>query len=88
MQRILGKTFGIVLASLCLVSTVAMAQPRSMVCTKMNEMGRCIEAKAPGQKVIVTKKERLGNTVKKTKCITTEDGTRTCTKVIRETRAQ
>jgi hypothetical protein len=81
MLRTIGKTFGIALASMCLASTLAIAQaaPQTMVCTKVDPNGFCVEAKAPDEKMIVVKAEGVKIGEKMT-CITT-GGSTTCTKV-------
>jgi len=80
---------GIALASLCLVSTLATAQPASpgqpmtapgqtMTCTKVDASGYCVEAKAKDDKLVVIRTEgvKVGESVS---CTTTGTST-TCTK--------
>ena len=82
MRRITGKTFGMAIASMCLFSALAMAQPvvpsQTLVCTKVDINGYCIEAQAPDNKTVEV---RVGD-VKVSEKITcvTENGLRTCTK--------
>jgi hypothetical protein len=73
------QKLGIAMASLCLVSTLAMAQPQTMVCTKVDPNGFCVEAKAPDEKMIVIKTEGVKIGEKMT-CTTTGSSTM-CTKV-------
>ncbi len=81
MLRKIGKTFGLAMASMCLVSSLAIAQnaPKMMVCTKVDMSGNCVEAKAPDDKMIVVKAEgvKVGEQIT---CVTTGTST-TCTKV-------
>jgi hypothetical protein len=83
MVRTISKTCGIALASLCLASTLAMAQPaapgQTMTCTKVDASGYCVEAKAKDDKVITIRTEgvKVGESVN---CTTTGTST-TCTKV-------
>ena len=83
MLRTIGKTVGMAIAGMCLVSTLAMAQTSApgqpLVCTKVDSSGYCIEAKAPDEKLIVVKVEsvKIGE---KITCVTA-GGTTTCTKV-------
>jgi len=88
MLRNIGKAFGIAMAMMCLVSTLAMAQPsppgQPMVCTKVDSSGYCIEAKAPDNKVIVIKTEGV-KVDEKITCVTTGSST-TCTKVTTTTK--
>jgi hypothetical protein len=83
MLRTIGKTFGLALASMCLVSTLAMAQTsapgQTLVCTKVDTSGYCIEAKAQDDKVIVIKAEGV-KVAEQISCVTTGTTT-TCTKV-------
>jgi len=81
MLRNIGKTFGIAMAMMCLVSTLAMAQaaPQTMVCTKIDTSGNCVEAKAPDNKMIVIKTEGV-KVAEQVSCVTTGTST-TCTKV-------
>lgn len=80
MLRTIGKTFGMAMASLCLVSTLAMAQSKPWVCTKVDMAGFCVEAKAPDEKLIVVKTEgvKIGEHMT---CVTTGSST-SCTKVV------
>jgi len=83
MLRTIGKMFGMAIAGMCLVSTLAMAQPmppgQTMTYTKVDASGFCIEAKAKDDKMIVIKTEgvKVGEQVS---CVTTGTST-TCTKV-------
>ena len=83
MLRTIGKTFGMAIAGMCLVSTLAMAQSSApgqpLVCTKVDMSGFCIEAKAPDEKMIVVKVEgvKIGE---KITCVTA-GGNTTCTRV-------
>jgi hypothetical protein len=83
MLRTIGKTFGMAIAGLCVVSTLAMAQPvapgQTMTCTKVDASGYCVEAKAKDDKVITIRTEgvKVGESVT---CTTTGTST-TCTKV-------
>ena len=80
MRHTLGKACGGAMAILCMVSTLAMAQGQTMVCTKVNDRGSCIEAKGPDGKIGVVKGEgvKVGETMT---CITAPGGDLTCTKV-------
>ena len=83
MLQKIGKTFGMAIAGMCLISTLAMAQPtapgQTMTCTKVDSSGFCIEAKAKDDKMIVIKTEgvKVGEQVS---CVTTGTST-TCTRV-------
>ncbi len=85
MLRTIGKTFGMTLAGLCLVSGLAMAQTppsapgQTMVCTKVDASGYCIEAKAQDDKMVTVRVEGVKVSEKVT-CVTTGTTT-TCTKV-------
>lgn len=83
MLRTIGKAVGMALAGLCLVSTVAMAQIPApgvpMVCTKIDTMGNCIEAKGIDEKMVTVRVEGLKVSEKMT-CVTAGIST-TCTKV-------
>jgi hypothetical protein len=78
------RQLGIALSGLCLVSTMAIAQQMpapgmEMVCTKVDAMGNCIEAKGTDEKMVVVKGEKI-KVGEKMKCVM-KDGTTTCTKV-------
>jgi hypothetical protein len=77
------RTLGMALAGMCLVSTLAMAQPtapgQEMVCTKVDASGYCVEAKAQDDKVITVRVEGVKMSEKMT-CVTSGTTT-TCTKV-------
>lgn len=86
----IGKTFGMALAGMCLVSTLAMAQSQSsspstmppsreMVCTKVDAGGYCIEAKGTDDKMMTIRAEGIKVSEKMT-CVTSGTDT-TCTKV-------
>jgi hypothetical protein len=83
MLRTIGKTVGIAIAGMCLVSTLAIAQTsppgQPLVCTKVDSSGYCIEAKAPDEKMITV---RVGDVKvsEQISCVTTGSNT-TCTKV-------
>ena len=83
MLRTIGKTFGMAIAGMCLVSTLAVAQStapgKPLVCTKVDASGYCIEAKAPDDKMITVRVEGVKVSEKIT-CVTTGTST-TCTKV-------
>lgn len=85
MLRTIGKTFGMAMAGLCLVSTLAMAQTpapapgQTMVCTKVDANGYCIEAKSQDDKTVTVRVEGLKVSEKMT-CVTKGTET-TCTKV-------
>jgi hypothetical protein len=83
MRQMIGKTFGIAMASMCLFSTLAMAQPavpgQTLVCTKVDANGYCIEAKAQDNKMVTVRVEDVKVSEKIT-CIT-ENGLTTCTKI-------
>jgi len=87
MLRNIGKTFGMALAGMCLVSTLAMAQRplppappgQEMVCTKVDAAGYCIQAKGMDEKFITIRTEGVKVSEKMT-CVTT-DSTSSCTKV-------
>jgi hypothetical protein len=81
--QIIGKTFGIAMASMCLFTTLAMAQPaapgQTMVCTKVDASGYCTEAKAQDDKKVNVRVEGV-KVDEKITCVTS-DGNTTCTKV-------
>ena len=83
MRQTIGKTFGVAMASLCLFSTLAMAQPtapgQTMTCTKVDANGYCIEAKAQDDKMVTVRVEGV-KVDEKITCVTS-GGTTTCTKV-------
>jgi hypothetical protein len=82
-QHIIRKTFGMALASLCLFAAVAMAQPtapgQTLVCTKVDANGYCIEARAHNDKMVTVRVEGV-KVEEKITCVTSEGNT-TCTKV-------
>jgi hypothetical protein len=80
MRHTIGKACGGAMAILCVVSTLALAQGQTMVCTKGDDRGNCIEAKGPDGKIGVVKGEgvKVGETMT---CITAPGGDLTCTKV-------
>ena len=55
MRRNISTTFGMAIAGMCLVSTLAVAQPvapgERMVCTKVDSSGYCVEAKSQDDRV-------------------------------------
>jgi hypothetical protein len=79
----MGKTFGMALAGICLVATMALAQPtapgQTMTCTKVDAGGYCVEAKAQDDKMITIRTEGVKVNEKLT-CVTSGNTT-TCTKV-------
>ena len=83
MLRTIAKAFGMAIAGMCFVSTLAMAQPaapgQTMTCTKVDSSGYCVEAKAKDDKVITMRTEgvKVGESVT---CTITGTST-TCTKV-------
>jgi len=83
MLRNIRKTLGGALAVIGLVSTLAMAQPaapgQTMVCTKVDANGYCIEAKAQDDRMVSVRVEGMKVSEKMT-CVTT-NGNTTCTKV-------
>jgi hypothetical protein len=85
MLRTIGKTFGMAIAGMCLVSTLAMAQTmtpapgQTLVCTKIDASGNCIEAKGTDEKMMTVRVEGVKVSEKIT-CVTTGTNT-TCTKV-------
>ena len=80
MRDKIGKTFGGTMAVLCVVATLALAQGQTLVCTKGDDRGNCIEAKGPDGKIGLVKGEgvKVGETMT---CITAPGGDLTCTKV-------
>jgi hypothetical protein len=83
MLRKISETFGMAMAGMCLVSTLAMAQPTApgmtMVCTKVDASGYCIEAKSKDDKVMPIRVEGV-KVSEEVSCVTS-GGTTTCTKV-------
>ena len=83
MLRSIGKTCGMAIAGMCLVSTLAMAQPsapgQTMVCTKVDANGYCVEAKSQDDKMVPIRVEGVKVSEKVT-CVTEGTNT-TCTKV-------
>ena len=85
MLRTIGKTFGMAIAGMCLVSTLAMAQTmtpapgQTLVCTKIDANKNCIEAKGTDDKMMTVRVEGVNVSEKKT-CVTTGTDTK-CTKV-------
>jgi hypothetical protein len=83
MLRTIGKTVGMAIAGMCLVSTLAIAQTaapgQTMVCTKVDTNGYCIEAKSQDDKMMTVRVEGVKVSEKIT-CVTTGTST-TCTKV-------
>jgi hypothetical protein len=89
MLQKIGKTFGMALAGMCLVSTLAMAQSQSsspmtapgreMTCTKVDESGFCIEAKGADDKMMTIRTEGV-KVSEKMSCTTSGTDT-TCKKV-------
>jgi hypothetical protein len=83
MRRTIGQTVSMAIAVMGLVVTSALAQPtapgQTMICTKVDASGYCMEAKAKDDKVIIIKTEgvKVGEQVS---CTTTGTST-TCTKV-------
>jgi len=77
------RTLGIALSGLCLISTLAVAQMPAtdmpMVCTKVDAMGNCVEAKGADEKMVIVKGEGIKIGEKMT-CVKSGDTT-TCTKV-------
>jgi hypothetical protein len=86
MRYTLGKTLGIALAALCVVSTVALAQPaapgQTLTCTKVDASGYCIEAKAHDDQVMTVRVEDVKVSEKMT-CVTLGDTTK-CMKITTE----
>jgi hypothetical protein len=85
MLRTIGKTFGMAIAGMCLVSTLAMAQTmtpapgQTLVCSKVDSSGNCIEAKGTDDKMVPVRVEGVKVSEKVT-CVTEGTNT-TCTKV-------
>jgi hypothetical protein len=83
MLRTIGKTVSMAIAGMCLVSTLAIAQTsapgQTMVCSKVDTHGYCIEAKAQNDKLVTVRVEGLKVSEKMT-CVTAGTDT-TCTKV-------
>lgn len=83
MLQSIGTTCGMAIAGMCLVSTLAMAQPtapgQTMTCTKIDAQGYGIEAKAHVDRMITVRVEGV-KVSEKMKCVTT-DGNMTCTKI-------
>jgi len=83
MLRTIGKTVCMAIAGMCLASTLAMAQPaapgQTMVCTKIDASGYCIEAKSQDDKMVTVRVEGVKVSEKIT-CVTA-GGNTTCTKV-------
>jgi hypothetical protein len=79
----MSKTFGMALAGMGLVATVALAQPtapgQTMTCTKVDASGYCVEAKAHDDKMVTIRTEGVKVNEKMT-CVTSGTTT-TCTKV-------
>jgi hypothetical protein len=90
MLRTIGKTFGMAIAGMCLVSTLAMAQTvtpapgQTLVCTKVDANGNCIEAKGTDDKMMPVRVEGVKISEKIT-CVTT-DGNTKCMKVTTTTK--
>ena len=80
----IGKMFGGAMAMMCLVSTLVTAQPpppgMPLVCTKVDANGYCIEARAQDDKMVPVRVEGVKVSEKIT-CVTSSDGSMTCTKV-------
>jgi hypothetical protein len=87
----IDKMFGGAIAMMCLVSTLAIAQPpppgvpppptsMPLVCTKIDANGYCIEARAQDDKMVPVRVEGVKVSEKIT-CVTSSDGSMTCTKV-------
>jgi len=87
-RRTIGTTFGMALAGMCLVSTLAMAQAaapgQTMTCTKIDAQGYCIEAKAQDDRMMPVRVEGVKVSEKIT-CVTT-DGNMKCMKVTTTTK--
>ena len=89
MLQTIGKTIGMTIAGMCLVSTLAIAQTPlpgtppgpavPMVCTRVDMSGNCVEAKAPDESMVIVQGEGIKVGEKMT-CVTT-GSTTTCTKV-------
>jgi len=94
MLRTIGKTSGMALAGMCLISTLAMAQTtpgttptpggtmgagREMTCTKVDASGFCIEAKGSDDKMMTIHTEGVKMNERMT-CTTSGSDT-TCKKV-------
>jgi len=82
MLRKINKTLGMAIAGMCLVSTLAIAQVPApsvpMVCTKIDAMGNCIEAKGMDDKMVIVRGEGVKVGEKMT-CVTSGTST-TCKK--------
>ena len=80
MRQTMRTALGGAMAVLCVVSTLAMAQGQTLVCTKVDDRGSCIEAKGPDEKMVLVKGEGVKVGEKMT-CVTAPGGDWTCTKV-------
>ena len=83
MLRNISKTFGMAMAGMCLVSTLAIAQPvapgERMVCTKVDAEGYCVEAKSKDDTMKPIRAEGV-KVSEEVECVTS-GATTTCTKV-------
>ena len=83
MRQTCRKTFGMAVAAIGLFSSLAMAQPaapgQTLVCTKVDANGYCIEAKAHDDKMVTVRVEGV-KVEEKITCVTS-GGNTTCTKV-------
>jgi hypothetical protein len=90
MRRTIGKTVGMAIAGMCLVSTLVMAQTmtpapgQTLVCTKNDANGNCIEAKGVDDKMMPVRVEGVKVSEKIT-CVTA-DGNTKCMKVTTTTK--
>lgn len=59
MLRKIGKAFGVAMAMMCLVSTLAIAQAQAMTCTKDDGKHGCTAAAGTDGKVIIVVGDNL-----------------------------
>lgn len=91
MLRTIGKTFGMALAGMCLVSTLAMAQTmtpgpgQTLVCSKNDSNGNCIEAKGVDDDKLMPVRVEGVKVSEKITCVTVGGDTK-CTKVTTTTK--
>jgi hypothetical protein len=79
----ISKMCGMAMAGICLVSTLAIAQPvapgERMVCTKIDASGYCVEAKSKDNKMRPIRVEGV-KVSEEVECVTSGGDTK-CTKV-------